>query len=80
MICQILLSPQLKRWAIITYKHGIYGLPHKLLNHLRLRTFGPFPRHFHRRAGSAHTRKKEKKSLRTLGNYEITGKCRNPIE
>ena len=24
------LSPQLKRWAIITYKDEIYKLPHKL--------------------------------------------------
>ena len=32
MFYQILLSPQVKRWAIITYKHGIYALPHELLN------------------------------------------------
>ena len=31
MFYQILLSPQGKRWAIITYKHGI----HELLNDLR---------------------------------------------
>ena len=29
-------SPQVKRWAIITYKHGIYELPHQLSNDLRL--------------------------------------------
>ena len=34
---QIFLSPQVKRWAIITYKHGIYELPHELRNDLRLR-------------------------------------------
>ena len=38
MIYQILLQPQVKRWAIITYKHGIYELPHELPNALRLRT------------------------------------------
>ena len=36
MFYQILLSPPVKRWAIITYKHGIYELP----NDLRLRTLG----------------------------------------
>ena len=37
---QILLSSQMKRWAIITYKHGIYELPHELPNDLRLRILG----------------------------------------
>ena len=37
MFYQIFLSPQVKRWAIITYKHGIYELPHELPNNLRLR-------------------------------------------
>ena len=37
MFYQIFLSPQVKRWAIITYKHGIYELPHELPNDLRLR-------------------------------------------
>ena len=36
MFYQLFLSPQVKRWAIITYKHGIYELPHELANHLRL--------------------------------------------
>ena len=27
---QIFLSPQVKRWAIVTSKHGIYELPNKL--------------------------------------------------
>ena len=30
MFYQIFLSPQVKRCTIITYKHGMYGLPHKL--------------------------------------------------
>ena len=34
---QTFLSPQVKQWAIITYKHGIYQLPHKLPNDLTLR-------------------------------------------
>ena len=37
MFYQILLSPQKKRWEIIAYKHGIYKLPHELLNDFRLR-------------------------------------------
>ena len=36
MFYQIFLSPQVKRLAIITYKHGIYELP----NDLRLRILG----------------------------------------
>ena len=68
MICQILLSPQVKRWAIITYKHGMYELRHKLPNHLRLRTFDPFPRHFHRR---------EKKKKKVLEPWEITKQQEN---
>ena len=31
------LSPQVKQSVIITYKHGIYELPHDLSNDLRLR-------------------------------------------
>ena len=30
------LSPQVKRYAVITYKHDIYELPHELRNDLRL--------------------------------------------
>ena len=52
MIYQIFLSPQVKRYAIIIYKHGIYELPHELSNAL---------------------------ILRTLGNYEISGKSLNAI-
>ena len=36
MFYQIFLSPQVKRWAIITYKYGIYELPHGLPNDLKL--------------------------------------------
>ena len=34
MFYQIFLSPQVKPCAIITYKHGMYELPHELLNDL----------------------------------------------
>ena len=34
MFYQIFLSPQVKRWAITTYKHGIYELPVDLPNDL----------------------------------------------
>ena len=37
MLCQTFLSPQVKPCAIITYKHGVYELPHALPNGLRLR-------------------------------------------
>ena len=40
MFYQIFFSPQVKRCAIITYKLGIYELPHELLNDLRLRILG----------------------------------------
>ena len=39
-VYQIFFSPQVKQWAIITYKHGIYELPHELPNDLRLRILG----------------------------------------
>ena len=32
MFYQIFFSPQVKRCAIINYKHGIYMLPHEFLN------------------------------------------------
>ena len=31
---------QVKRWMIITYKHGIYKVPHELPNDLRVRNLG----------------------------------------
>ena len=40
MFYQILLSPQVKRCVIITYKHSIYEFPHELPNDLRLRILG----------------------------------------
>ena len=40
MFYQIFLSPLVKRWAIVTYKHGIYELPHEWPNDLRLRILG----------------------------------------
>ena len=36
MFRQIFLSPQVKRCAIITYKDGVYELPHELPKNLRL--------------------------------------------
>ena len=35
MFYRIFLSPQVKRCAIITYKHAIYKMRHELLNDLR---------------------------------------------
>ena len=40
MFYQIFFSPQVKRWAIISYKYGIYELFHDLPNDLRLRILG----------------------------------------
>ena len=40
MFYQIFSSPKVKRRAIITYKQGIYDLPHELPNDLRLRKLG----------------------------------------
>ena len=37
MFYQIFLSPQVKRSAIISNTQGVYELPHKLPNDLRLR-------------------------------------------
>ena len=37
MFYQIFLSPQVKRCASITYKHGIHKLTHKFPNDLRLK-------------------------------------------
>ena len=39
-VYQIFLCPQVKQWAIITYKHGIYELPHELPHDLSLRILG----------------------------------------
>ena len=40
MLDKIFVSPQEKRIVIISTKHGIYKLPHELLNDLTLRTLG----------------------------------------
>ena len=40
MFYQICLSPQVKRWAMMTYKDGIDELPHELRNDLSLRILG----------------------------------------
>ena len=40
MFYQIFLSSQVKQWAIITYKHGMYELPQELPNDLILRILG----------------------------------------
>ena len=39
MFYQIFISPQVKRWAIVTYKYGIYELSHELPNDFRLRSY-----------------------------------------
>ena len=52
MFCQIFLSSQVERCAIITYKHGIYEFPHELPKSLRplrkLRNISKLSK-FHRR-------------------------------
>ena len=40
MFYEIFLSPQVKQWAIISYKHGLYKLLHEFPNELRLRILG----------------------------------------
>ena len=40
MFYQIFILPQVKRYVIITYKHGMYELPQELSNNLRLRILG----------------------------------------
>ena len=40
MFWQTFPSPQVKRWAIITYKHSLHELHHNLPNNLRLRRVG----------------------------------------
>ena len=41
---QIFFSPQVRQSMIISNKYGIYELPHKLLNDLRLRILGNWER------------------------------------
>ena len=40
MFYQFFLSPQVNRFAIITYKHGMYELPHELPDDLRFSILG----------------------------------------
>ena len=40
MFYQIFFSPQVKQSMIISNKHGIYELPHNLVNYVRLRILG----------------------------------------
>ena len=42
MFYKIFFSPQVKRCAITTYKHGIYELPREYPNDLRLRLLGNY--------------------------------------
>ena len=60
MFYQICLSPQVKRYVIITYKHGIYELSLELPNDLRVRIL--------RRGALAPTQEKKRHDLRKLGN------------
>ena len=60
MFYQIFLLPQVKRWAIITYKHGIYELPQGLPNNLRLRILGDNPYGIFPAGGGHCPHKKEK--------------------
>ena len=73
MFYKILLSPQMKRWTITTYEHGIYELPHELPNDLR-------PHDIFATGGGLGDHTRKKKRLRILGNQEISRKCLNPIE
>ena len=65
MFYQISLSPQVKRCANVTYKHGIYELHQELPNDLRLTI-----------AGGALVLTKEKMTydLRKLGNISKVSK------
>ena len=40
MFYQVFLSPEVKKCAVITNKHGIYELPHEFPDDLRLRILG----------------------------------------
>ena len=70
MFYKIFLSPQMKRWTITTYEHGIYELPHELPNDLR-------PHDIFATGGGlgVHTRKKKKtKDFRKSGNITKVSK------
>ena len=57
MFYQIFYSPQVKRCAIITYKHGIYEVASRVAERLKTFVDGGL---------SAHTRIKKKKNLNIL--------------
>ena len=60
MFYQIFFPPQVKRFAIITYKHVIHHLLHELPKNVRLRILGTFsPR---------STQRPKTKDPRKLGN------------
>ena len=40
MFYENFLLPQVKRWAISNYKHGMHELPHEFPNNLRFRALG----------------------------------------
>ena len=40
MFHHILRSPQVKRWEIISFKHGINELPQELMTNVRLKNLG----------------------------------------
>ena len=68
MFDKIFVSPQVKRIVIISNKHGIYELLHKLPNDLRLRT--STPRHFRRWGGSVPTQEKEDLGPQKIRKYQ----------
>ena len=70
MFYVIFLSPQVKRCAISTYKHGIYELPNELLHEIRLRKCQLLHGIFVDGGGSMPTQEKKK----DLG--KIRGKIR----
>ena len=70
MFYKILLSPQMKRWSITTYEHGIYELPHELPNDLR-------PHDIFATGGGPwcpHKKKKKTKDFRKSGNITKVSK------
>ena len=75
MFYQIFFSPQVKRCAIITYKHGVYELPHELPNYVRFRILGSHcPRQVPAALALAPTREKKIQDPRKLGNFKNVSK------
>ena len=70
MFHKIFVSPQVKRIVIISNKHGIYELPYKLPNNLRLKT-EDLPHGIFSDGGlSAHTSKKKDLGPREIRKYQ----------